>query len=102
MGAAFASCTMPKIARINSFLIFESVMPNGYEIVPLFRKFPNNRLEYVSDELAIFFNCPIRSHVNGSIGIASVAGGPQLNYESRDHRRLGVLPDTGGSRRKQG
>src|ERR1700746_512484 len=102
IGAALASCAIPKIASSSRFLIFKSGMPNGYEIVPLFREFPNNRLEHVSDELAIFFNCPIRSHVNGGIGITSVPAGLQLNYESRDYRRLSVLPDPGGSRGKQG
>src|SRR5215472_11530250 len=101
-GAAFASCARPKIASSSRFLIFESVMPDGHEIVPLFGEFPDNRLEYVGDELAIFFDCAIRDHVNGRIGITSILVGPQLNHESWNHRRLRILPDPGGSRGKQG
>jgi len=47
-------------------------MPDGHEVVPLFRELPDKGLEDVGNTLAIFFDCPIGGHINGSIGVASV------------------------------
>ena len=45
------------------------MMPDGHEVVPLFRELPDKGLEDVGNTLAIFFDCAIGGHVAwGTVG----------------------------------
>jgi len=59
-------------AEEDEFSHNELVIPDWHEIEPLLRKFPDDRLKYVGNTLAVLFEGSVHPHLNRRVGVTPV------------------------------
>src|SRR5258708_37823902 len=79
-----------------------SGLPDWHEVIPLIAEFANDGFKDIGNPLGIDFGAGSVLHLDRRIGVTTVSARLQLEHESGNDRRPGMLPDASGRRRKQG